>query len=402
MMSLSKYCALIRLLFLFLSCLAANTGAATPLIALKEANNCGGCHNPGRSQRPVLWRRCTLDCQGCHIDPSGAGPRNQWGYYYSQDQIATVNFIKPIDPLQYTSRFDIHYDGRIIQRETSDSKRTFPMSSEISLRVRPLVNWLHLTYQRLYLGRIDDQLFRSEDERRIRDRYAVMVDGLPMNLYVKAGRSLPVYGLRRPNHSAWIRERLGLDQFATVDSVNIGGTPNVPFFHLSQMAGDPYALEEDRQKGTSFHGGLRGVTLGWHLNSSYWSTKSKKASIDMQALGLGANIFSLILSAERNWRTVTEIRQTGKTLSELSNPEVKLHPSSTISDYSVTYAGIPGVMLGVNWEALNDAERSSRRTSYVFDFHPIPNLQFEFWKRYEMGSRSLADNLAVLHAYFDL
>jgi hypothetical protein len=385
---------------LILGSLVGNTGNSTPLLALKEAMDCDACHNPGRAQRPPLWRRCTLDCQGCHIDPSGGGPRNQWGYYFSQDQAAAVNFFKPIDPLKDTSRYDLHYDGRIIQRETRESKRTFPMSSEVAIRVRPLVNWLHFTYQRLYLGRIDDQLFRSTDERRVRNRYAVMADGLPLNLYVKAGRSMPVYGLRRPNHSAWIRERLGLDQFATVDSVNVGGTPNVPFFHISQMAGDPEAREEDKQKGISFHGGLRGVTLGWHVNSSYWSTKSKKASIDMQALGFGANIFDLLLTAERNWRIVQTVPQAdGGGTPDLISPELKTHPSSTISDYSTTYAGIPGVMFGVNWETL---QGSGKRQSLFLDFHPFPNIQIEFWKRYETGARTLTDNLAILHAYFDL
>jgi hypothetical protein len=192
-----------------------------------------------------------------------------------------------------------------------------------------------------------------------------------------------------------------LDQFATVDSINVGGTPNVPFFHLSQMAGDPYVNAEDRQKGTSVHAGMRGVTLGWHVNSSYWSTKSSKAAIDMQALGLGASIFDLILTAERNWRKVAEIPQSAQSLSKLKSAEMKVHPSSTISDYMVVYGGIPGVMLGVNWERLEDEHSSSQRKSYFLDLHPIPNLQLEFWKRRETGSRELADNLAILHVYVD-
>src|SRR5687768_2640390 len=86
---------------------------ATPLIALKESNNCGGCHKPGRSQRPFLERRCTLNCQGCHIDPSGGGGRNQWGAYYTQADsgVAALNFFEPADPLTDTSRADIHFDG---------------------------------------------------------------------------------------------------------------------------------------------------------------------------------------------------------------------------------------------------------------------------------------------------
>ena len=187
---------------------------STPLIALKEAENCGGCHKPGRSQRPFFARRCTLDCQGCHVDPSGGGPRNQWGTYYALDQASLLKMVA-IDPLDDQSRFDLHYDGRVATMTQGDHQESFVMSSEVSLRLRPFVDYLHFTYQNLLLGRPGDKLMRvnNEGDRRFRERYSVMIDALPLNTYVKAYRGTPVYGLRRPNHSLWSRERIGLDQF---------------------------------------------------------------------------------------------------------------------------------------------------------------------------------------------
>lgn len=370
-------------------------------MALKEADNCGGCHKPGRAQRPPLERRCTLDCQGCHIDPAGAGPRNQWGYYNSQAEANMLHFFQPQDPLDDESRFDLHYDGRVIRRYFEDEERTFPMSSELSLRVRPFVEYLHLTYSALYLGRIGDQSFRAArgDERRYREKYSVMIDALPLATYVRAYRGPPMYGVRRPNHSLWIRERLGLDQYATTEAVEIGGTPNVPFARASMMTGDPYAEPEDRQKGTSVHGGMRGVTMAWHVNGSTWDTESEKAKITMRALGAGLKPWKFVFMGERNWRKV-EVFEPPLDPAFAGMP-TRLHPSSRIDEWTAGFAGIPGTIVGYVQEELHDDQADSLRRSAFIDLHPIPFLQFEIWRRFETGSRQLADTLAIVHAYFD-
>jgi hypothetical protein len=382
---------------------AARPAAATPLLALLEADNCGGCHKPGRGQRPVLDRRCTLDCQGCHVDPAGAGPRNQWGYYFEQDQLTSVRFFSPEDPLEDTSRYDVHYDGRVITQELADDqRRTFPMSSELSLRVRPFVKYLSLTYQALLLGKVGDESFRAvaSDHQRFRERYAAMVDNLPLDTYLRAYRGEPMYGLRRPNHTLWIRERLGLGEFATVDAVEAGGTPNVPFLRGSVMRGDPYAQPEDRQAGTSWHAGLRGVSFGWHLNGSGWETESEKAKIHMRALGAGLKPGKFVLMAERNWRTV-EWRSPPVDQAAWASDALKLYPSSEITEYTAAFGGLRGVMLGGVLETLHDDQDDSLRRSAFIDFHPLPFLQFEVWRRMETGTRRLADTLSVAHAYFD-
>jgi hypothetical protein len=377
--------------------------SATPLLALKEAENCQGCHKPGRGQRPFLERRCTLDCQGCHVDPAGAGPRSAWGYYYSQAEMNTVSFLKPIDPLEDKSRFDLHYDGRMITRFFEDETRQFPMANELSVRVRPFINYLHFTYQALLFGRIGDQDIRTtrSDSRRFREKYSVMVDQLPLNLYVRAYRGQPMYGLRRPNHSLWIRERIGLDQFAMTEAIEAGGTPNVPFLRWSLMNGDPYAEPEDRQKGTSFHGGFRGVTLGWHVNGSTWDTKSDKAEIKMRALGAGLKPWKFILMAERNWREVRELEPAPAVAAEFSSQAIRVHPSSQIDEYTIAFEAWRGIMSGMVLERLTDERSDSTRRSVFADFHLIPWLQFEIWRRYETGTRTAADTLSVLHAYYD-
>jgi hypothetical protein len=226
-----------------------------------------------------------------------------------------------------------------------------------------------------------------------------MIDKLPMNLYARWYRGAPMYGLRRPNHSLWIRERVGLDQFAMTEAMEFGGTPNVPFLRGSVMDGDPYKEPEDRQKGTSSHFGFRGVSYGWHINGSTWDTESEKNKISMRALGAGASPWHLLFMAERNWRKVTEKEEIDPT--KVTNYFDRVHPSSQIDEFTAAFTGIPGVIVGHVYEELHDEFTDSHRRSYFMDFHPIPFLQFEIWRRFEGGSRELADYLGIVHLYAD-
>jgi hypothetical protein len=339
-----------------------------------------------------------LDCQGCHADPSGGGARNQWGSYYSIDQLPIYRPYKPIDPLQDESRFDLHVDGRSLNWIKPGGERvTLPMSLESSIRVRPFIRSLSFSYSALMLGRWDDSIFRvaREGDRRFRERYAVMIDNLPLNAYARAYRGTPMYGLKRPNHTLWIRQRLGLDQFASTDAFEVGGTPNVPFFRLSQMQGDPYVEAAVRQKGSSYHAGMRGVSFGWHVNTSGWSTQSDFHRIDMSAFGGGATFFDWTVYGERNWRHVRGIGE--------SSPDVPLylHSSSSIGEYTLAYQGLRGLTLGVIKEELETMGIKGQRENIFIDLHPIPWLQFELWRRKETLARTASDTLGIVHLYAD-
>ncbi len=66
-------------LWLFLYIAFSLTGYGEPWLGTRFAQNCAGCHAPGRKNLPPVLRRCTLSCQGCHVNPNGGGLRSFYG-----------------------------------------------------------------------------------------------------------------------------------------------------------------------------------------------------------------------------------------------------------------------------------------------------------------------------------
>ena len=57
----------------------SNLALAQAWLSNRYAQNCAACHAPGRFNKPLSERRCTLSCQGCHVSPNGGGMRSSYG-----------------------------------------------------------------------------------------------------------------------------------------------------------------------------------------------------------------------------------------------------------------------------------------------------------------------------------
>ena len=58
---------------LFLYNFDVETVQAEPWLSTRYAQNCAGCHAPGRINLKAKDRRCSLSCQGCHVNQMAAG-----------------------------------------------------------------------------------------------------------------------------------------------------------------------------------------------------------------------------------------------------------------------------------------------------------------------------------------
>ncbi|MSP19105.1 MAG: cytochrome c [Bdellovibrionales bacterium] len=67
----------------------SNLALAQAWLSNRYAQNCAACHAPGRFNKPLSERRCTLACQGCHVSPNGGGMRSSYGKWTQERWLRT-------------------------------------------------------------------------------------------------------------------------------------------------------------------------------------------------------------------------------------------------------------------------------------------------------------------------
>ncbi len=86
------------------------TAAAEPWMSIRSSQNCAGCHAPGRKNLTPKDRRCTLSCQGCHVNPSGGGIRNTYGRWFDAHWLKSFSIKNMGDPAAIAPSEEQAYD----------------------------------------------------------------------------------------------------------------------------------------------------------------------------------------------------------------------------------------------------------------------------------------------------
>lgn len=98
---------------------------AEPWISNRYAQNCAGCHSPGRNNLPLKKRRCTLSCQGCHVSPNGGGIRNLYGQWNQERWLKTFDSKIMTSKLTPAPIKDQNY-ARLPKKAMKSRKKTRP------------------------------------------------------------------------------------------------------------------------------------------------------------------------------------------------------------------------------------------------------------------------------------
>ena len=260
----------------FLGACFFHDAVSTPLYSARAGRTCDNCHvTPNKWVDPALAeRKCTLSCQGCHVDPAGGGMRTASGRFYGRATLPmiatsprpTVDWDRnapllgrrdratsytqniPYGPANFeaseayndsisdfwgrgrplggsnkyafyqgrygalnaTPFFRIGWDLRIAAL-AAGTVLVFPMQADLPVLVHPVQHFT-LFLNTGFRGRTSGFGDPTDADRQpyFREAFA-MLHEVPYGSYAKAGRFVPSYGLRVDDHTSSIRRRFELD-----------------------------------------------------------------------------------------------------------------------------------------------------------------------------------------------
>lgn len=199
---------LARALFLF-GALAPVAAHATPRISLREG----------------------LPCRACHENPSGGGMRTAYGRsVFAQLQL-------PMRPLAQPPAFDgeLAHDVAL----GADLRFVYLYQRPGQPRLEP-INSFAVMQADLYLSaRFADQLTLYVDQGLFGSWEAMAIWELPWNLYLKAGRFMPSFGLRLDNHQVFTRQGIGFGARDKDVGLEAGARVGPVLLQLAVLNGEP-------------------------------------------------------------------------------------------------------------------------------------------------------------------
>lgn len=175
----------------------------------------------GAGTVPLYAARNGLNCQTCHFDPNGGGPRNDFGFAFARNrhEIVPEPEGSPWQDLELTNRIGDTmpvYLG-VNQRFMALANNTETVDGIDRLGFFNMENAIHVAFQphrQLTLVYTTDA-FDGGGQARAESKDAWgMISGLPLDGFVRAGRFRTPFGLRFDDHT--VATRNGFLDFGTM------------------------------------------------------------------------------------------------------------------------------------------------------------------------------------------
>lgn len=205
---------------------------------------------PRATALPLYASREGDVCQTCHVDPNGGGIRNEFGFTYEKNRHATEPESRwasmTVNP-KLNDWITLGLDVRVmyVASHVNGGARTleistfFPMQGEVNLVVMPHEHLSLVASEGLV---VDEPGFPTGYVAR--EVYG-MVEGLPADLYIQAGRFRLPFGLRQDDHTSLVRSTsfLPYDAQKPDAGIEVGRVGSQMFEQLSFTNGTSPFLE---------------------------------------------------------------------------------------------------------------------------------------------------------------
>lgn len=159
---------------------------------------------------PRLAVEYATSCDSCHINPAGAGMRNEFGnhsvaFHELTLQITKEHFVDGYRPPRLGDALTVGFDTRHLVFEDGS---VFRMQTDLYAAIEPVDD---LTYHVRF------------SENGISENFGMLAFDDTRH-YIKAGRFAPNYGLHPADHTSFIRQRTGNPPSLYLDGLSLGTT----------------------------------------------------------------------------------------------------------------------------------------------------------------------------------
>jgi hypothetical protein len=336
-------------------------------------------------------------CQSCHVNPTGGGMRNLYGVKYGKDNLyfkfwEKANKTTEIDP-QLTKSISMGSDMRMIFIDDQTGEGNPNFNSFFQMQGDLYVNAQLNKYINLMVA---PGLYipNTYGPNPLPTKYEIygMVSNLPAGLYFKAGRFIPNFGVKIPEHRAY--NRIFNDMYTPYASdagIEVGIAPS--FFTLSAGFSNGSSVNINNQRNNSFDfDNQKQVTVSGDFR---WASKKTKYTF-----GIGGSFLSNPFKYDPT-NNINAVRQMAAgflsiglfervaIIGELAYNRLDIRDSSaTRSDFRTIFGEIDiriskGVELKVQYEnydnalGLKNSETERQRYSFGAVFYPLSGLEIE-------------------------